>query len=157
LNHELNESIKLKHNGNLPRIEKLRQNGRRGSRRDAISRARSGSILSLCIDVQRSTIENAQTVLEVAIVASKKQVSKKAVHRNLAKRRIRSALHQLDLASLSLPLSTHRVARVVLLLVCSRDTISVPFPRLLEDLRKSIERNFEQLLGRLGDFNEPNH
>ncbi|NBW83096.1 hypothetical protein EBR21_15210 [bacterium] len=157
MSHEITEPTKLQQNGELPRIDKLRQSGRRGSRREAISRARSGSILSLSIDFKRATIPLAQPVLEIAIVASKKQVSKKAVQRNLAKRRIRSALQQVDLAHLTKPLFTQRIARVVLLLVCSRDTTVVPFTRLVEDLKKSLERNFEQLLLRVGDSDARNH
>ncbi|MFZ9520135.1 MAG: ribonuclease P protein component [Silvanigrellaceae bacterium] len=101
-------------------------------------------------------IATSSPVFEVAIVTSKKQVSKKAVKRNLTKRRVRAALQMVDLATHSERLENSGVSRITLLLVCNRETTTTPFAKLVEDLQKAIARTLDQVFSRIGDSNEPN-
>ncbi|MEN9809867.1 MAG: Ribonuclease [Pseudomonadota bacterium] len=123
-------------------FRRLAHSGGRGQRKDALSRARAGAVLCLCLKIERSEDNSSveKTTIDVAIIASKKQVSKEAVDRNRAKRRVRSAIQQLPKETFADILSKQKIQHVDCLFVCSRDCLSISFVNLLRDLSKSLEK-----------------
>ncbi|MEY3902469.1 MAG: Ribonuclease [Pseudomonadota bacterium] len=123
-------------------FRRLAHSGGRGQRKDAISRARAGSILCLCLKIEHSndSLSEKTPSIDVAILASKKQVSKEAVDRNRAKRRVRSAVQQLPKESFAEILCRQQIVHVDCLFVCSRDCLSIAFTTLVKDLSKALER-----------------
>jgi len=124
----------------------VRVGGRR-SRQDAIARTRSGPLLLLCLTAIKMEefvfIENSH--IETGIVASKKQISKLAVVRNRAKRRIRAALEELDQDSVRTEMQKRQIGKMRLLLVCQREALQLPF----EDLKKLLNRGLIKLVSQL--------
>jgi ribonuclease P protein component len=78
--------------------------------------------------------------MEVGVIASKKQVSKKAVRRNCAKRRIRAALRELDAKRFEQILEEQGLTRVRILFVCSKDCLTLEFTQLIQNLNLSLLR-----------------
>jgi ribonuclease P protein component len=121
-------------------IQGLENRGSRRQRSDAVARARCGNILSLCIGVEGAQIPSGQVILNIGIVASKKQISKRAVDRNRVKRRIRAALELIDHARLSALASEKGLIRIRILVVCSKDCLSDQFNNVKENLNSSLVR-----------------
>lgn len=123
-------------------VKRLCSTGRGKVRKEAFAKGRSQSILCLVLDVQKGVAELQQkeTILEVGIVTSKKQVSKSAVKRNLAKRRMRAALHLFDDRELGRRCESIGIFKMRLLLVCSRDVMTQPFLNLVDDLNIAFLR-----------------
>lgn len=123
-------------------FRRLPQSGGRGRRRDALSRARAGSILCLCLQFEKAADGDPRTkpTIAIAIVASKKQVSKEAVERNRVKRRIRSAIQLISNDKLIETLEKMKIVRAECIIVCNRDCLTSPFTSLLKDLSKSLEK-----------------
>jgi len=124
----------------------VRVGGRR-SRQDAIARTRSGPLLLLCLTAIKMEeivfINNSH--IETGIVASKKQISKLAVVRNRAKRRIRAALEELDQESVRSEMHKRHIGKMRLLLVVQREALVLPF----EDLKKMLHRGLVKLVSQL--------
>ena len=130
-----------------PLFQPLVRVGGRRSRQDAIARTRSGPILLLCLAAISTEepvfIDNYR--IETGIVASKKQISKLAVVRNRAKRRIRAALEELDQDSVRTEMQKRQIGKMRLLLVCQREALQLPF----EDLKKLLNRGLIKLVSQL--------
>jgi len=125
-------------------IQPLVRVGGRRSRQDAIARVRSGSILFLCltaIKIEEPDFKN-DPLIETGIVASKKQISKLAVIRNRAKRRIRAALEELDQELVRSEMQKRTLGKMRLLLVCQREALQLPF----EDLKNLLQRGLVKLV-----------
>lgn len=122
------------------RVCKLPLKGKRGQRQQAIARFRTGSLSCLCLKIERATTENQQPCVEIAVVAPKKQVSKLAVKRNLAKRRLRSALREINFTELMEFFQTHKLSTAQCLVICHQDILKVQFTNLVADLNKCLRR-----------------
>lgn len=128
-------------------VRSLKRTGGRNVRKDAIARANSGGVSALCLEFSREleTTRFFSAVLEIAIVASKKQVSKRAVQRNKTKRRVRAALTSLDFAQIADKIKTRGVAQIKILLVCRRPVLEVSFETLKEQLQTCLTKLVSQL------------
>jgi ribonuclease P protein component len=84
-----------------------------------------------------------QRVAECGILTSKRQVSKSAVVRNRAKRRVRALFAALDLAALESQMARKDIKSIRILVVCQKECVAHPFeilkPKLLAGLEKLIE------------------
>lgn len=121
-------------------IQGLDKTGSRKQRVDAIARARAGHILALCLKADRLDVAAAHLVLQVGIVASKKQISKRAVDRNTVKRRVRAALRDLDQERLAALAESKRLGQLRILLVCSRESLTEGFDKIKENINSSLLR-----------------
>jgi ribonuclease P protein component len=123
-------------------ISKMKQTGSRKHKREALSRFRSGCILCLSLGFERVEPQENLPVeprLEVSVISSKKQVSKKAVERNRAKRRIRACLSDLNAEAILTITHSKNLAKVQCLVVCHRSCLSVPFEQLKGDVQRALE------------------
>jgi ribonuclease P protein component len=79
-------------------------------------------------------------VLNIGIVASKKQVSKRAVDRNTVKRRIRAALQLVDHEGLAALAVSRRLGLIRILVVCNKACLTDEFNKIKENLNSSLIR-----------------
>jgi ribonuclease P protein component len=125
----------------------MARTGGRKSRPEAIARSRSGSLLMLCLEINRSPRALAEPthVLEVAIVTSKKQVSKLATERNRLRRRLRHAAQVLKGEQCADALQLDEDLMIKIILVSHREMQKSSF----EELQMQILGAFKKLLSEL--------
>jgi len=128
-------------------VRPMARSGGRKSRHEAIARSRSGSLLMLCLEAKRTPQLSQETphVLELGIVASKKQVSKLATMRNRVKRRLRNAARVLQSEPGLSPLKPDGQVSLKLLIVSHREMQNASF----EELQRQILSAFKKLLDEL--------
>lgn len=122
-------------------FQRMRQGGRGRHREDAIAKVKSAPFLMLCLSAEdaKSTFEERRTI-EFGILTSKKQVSKSAVVRNRAKRRVRAAMSELETRALESLMVKKKTHKIRVLIVCHRDCLTQPFDRLKAQLFGGLEK-----------------
>jgi ribonuclease P protein component len=122
-------------------FQRLRRSGRGRHREDAIAKVKSAPFLILCLSAEqtKTTLEERRTV-EFGILTSKKQVSKSAVVRNRAKRRVRAAMAELEICALESLMIKNKSNRIRVLIVCHRDCLTQPFDKLKAQLFGGLEK-----------------
>ncbi|NBO37289.1 hypothetical protein EBU99_01765 [bacterium] len=134
-------------------VNRLKRSGGRNSRHEALFRARSGPFLCLCLGFESHPDATDRFVLEFAVAASKKAVSKSAVVRNKARRRIRSALIQQDFQQEVAVFKNSGATHIKILVVTNREALELPFDVLKTALKQGLVKLFVAIRRKQGEKN----